>query len=85
LRNLIITDIDAVKPNDGGKRVAVPVAEGLFTSNGCLKASFGDDVSPEALLGKTAAEKTTGIRRIAFQIPEVPGGPCGRASRTHSS
>ena len=79
LRNLIITDIDAVKPNDGGKRVAVPVAEGLFTSNGCLKASFGDDVSPEALLGKTAAEKTTGIRRIAFQIPEVPGGPCGRS------
>ena len=79
LRTLIITDIDAVKPNDGGKRVAVPVAEGLFTSNGCLKALFGDDVSPEALLGKTAAEKTTGIRRIAFQVPEAQGGPCGRS------
>ncbi|MGN8113969.1 ATP-dependent nuclease [Labrys sp. 22185] len=79
LRTLIITDIDAVKPNDGGKRVAVPVAEGVFTSNGCLKALFGDDVSPEALLGKTAAEKTTGIRRIAFQIPEAQDGPCGRS------
>jgi len=79
LRTLIITDIDAVKPNDSGKRVAVPVAEGLFTSNGCLKALFGADVSPQALLGKTAAEKTTGIRRIAFQIPEAQGGPCGRS------
>lgn len=39
LRTLIITDIDTVKPNDAGKRVAVPVAEGLFTSNGCLKGS----------------------------------------------
>lgn len=79
LRTLIITDIDTVKPNDGGRRVAVPVAEGLFTSNGCLKASFGNDVSPEALLGKTAAEKTSGMRRIAFQIPETQGGPCGRS------
>jgi energy-coupling factor transporter ATP-binding protein EcfA2 len=79
LRSLIITDIDAVRPNDSGKRVAVPVAEGLFTSNGCLKALFGEDVSPEALLGKTAAEKTIGIRRIAFQIPEAQGGPCGRS------
>ena len=79
LRTLIITDIDAVRPNDGGKRVAAPVAEGVFTSNGCLKALFGDDVSPEALLAKTTAEKTTSIRRIAFQIPEAPGGPCGRS------
>lgn len=79
LRSLIITDIDAVRPNDGGKHVAVPVAEGLFTSNGCLKALFGHDVSPKALLGKTAAEKTTGMRRIAFQIPEAQGGPCGRS------
>lgn len=79
LRTLIITDIDAVRPNDSGKRVAVPVAEGLFTSNGCLKALFGNDVSPGALLGKTAAEKTSGIRRVAFQMPEAEGGPCGRS------
>lgn len=79
LRTLIITDIDAVKPNDAGKRVAVPVAEGVFTSNGCLKAWFGDDVSPEALLGKNAPDKTTGVRRVAFQIPEAAEGPCGRS------
>lgn len=79
LRTLIITDIDSVKPKADGKRVAVPVADGLFTSNGCLKALFGHDVSPVTLLGKTDAEKTAGIRRIAFQIPEVQGGPCGRS------
>lgn len=79
LRTLIITDIDAVKPNDGGKRVAVPVAKGVFTSNGCLKDLFGDDVSTEALLEKTPAEKTIGIRRVAFQIPEAQNGPCGRS------
>lgn len=79
LRTLIITDIDTVNPNDDGKRVAVPVAEGLFTSNGCLKALFGNDVSREALLAKSAAQKTVGMRRVAFQIPEVPGGPCGRS------
>ena len=50
LRTLIITDIDTVKPNDAGKRVAVPVADGVFTSNGCLKAWFADDVSPDVLL-----------------------------------
>lgn len=38
LRTLIITDIDSVSPNGTGKRVAVPVAEGTFTSNGCLRA-----------------------------------------------
>jgi putative ATP-dependent endonuclease of OLD family len=78
LRTLIITDFDAVKPNDSLKRVAVPVAEGTFTSNGCLKAWFGD-VSPEALLGKAESDKTIGIRRVAFQIPEADGGPCGRS------
>ncbi len=79
LRTLIITDIDTVKPNHVGKRVAVPVAEGLFTSNGCLKALFGNDISPQALLEKTSDEKTTGIRRVAFQTPELQGGPCGRS------
>ncbi|MBA4132927.1 MAG: ATP-dependent endonuclease [Hyphomicrobium sp.] len=79
LRTLIITDIDAVKPNNAGKRVAVPVAEGVFTSNGCLKALFGNDVSPEALLEKSADDKTTGLRRVAFQIPEAAEGPCGRS------
>jgi energy-coupling factor transporter ATP-binding protein EcfA2 len=79
LRTLIITDIDSVSPNGTGKRVAVPVAEGTFTSNGCLKAWFDADVSPAALLGKSEAEKTTGGRQLSFQVPEVDGGACGRS------
>ncbi|MBY3064477.1 AAA family ATPase [Rhizobium laguerreae] len=79
LRTLIITDIDSVTPNGSGKRVAVPVTEGTFTSNGCLKAWFDADVSPAALLGKTEAEKTTSGRRLSFQVPEADGGPCGRS------
>ena len=79
LRTLIITDIDSVKPNDNNRRVSVPVAEGLFTSNGCLKAWFGNEVSPVDLLAKTPDDKTANDRRIAYQIPEVDGGPCGRS------
>jgi hypothetical protein len=79
LRTLIITDIDAVKSNQNGKRVAVPVAEGEFTSNGCIKAWFENDVSPAALLAKTAVQKMVGLRRLAYQIPEADGGPCARS------
>jgi predicted ATP-dependent endonuclease of OLD family len=79
LRTLIITDIDSVKPNVNNRRVSVPVAEGLFTSNGCLKAWFGNDVSPADLLAKTPDDKTANGRRIAYQIPEVDGGHCGRS------
>jgi putative ATP-dependent endonuclease of OLD family len=79
LRTLIITDIDAVKPNAKGKRVAVPVADGEFTSNGCIKAWFENAVSPVSLLAKTPADKLVGARRLAYQIPEVDGGPCGRS------
>lgn len=79
LRTLIITDIDAVRPNDKKKRVAVPVADGQFTSNGCLKAWFGDDVSPVDLLAKTPDDKIANGRRLAYQIPEVDGGACGRS------
>jgi hypothetical protein len=79
LRTLIITDIDSVKPNDNNRRVSVPVAEGLFTSNPCLKAWFGNDVPPADLLAKTPDDKTAHDRRIAYQIPEDDGGPCGRS------
>ncbi|MFB2710496.1 ATP-dependent nuclease [Aeromonas veronii] len=79
LRTLIITDIDSVKPNKAEKRVACPVAEGMFTSNGCIKDWFEVDVTPAQLLAKTPAEKTHGIRRIAYQIPEIEGGPSARS------
>ena len=79
LRTLIVTDIDSVKPNADNKRKACPVAEGRFTSNGCLKDWFEADVTPAQLLTKTAAEKTKGVRHLAYQIPEVDDGPSGRS------
>lgn len=79
LRTLIITDLDSVAPNANNKRVAVPVAAGLFTSNACLKTRFGNDVSPAVLLAKADAEKCWEGRRLAYQVPEAQGGPCGRS------
>jgi putative ATP-dependent endonuclease of OLD family len=79
LRTLIITDIDAVKPNEEGNRKAVPVADGEFTSNGCIKAWFGNDVTPNQLLARTPVDKTVSSRRIAYQVPEADGGPCARS------
>lgn len=79
LRTLIITDIDSVKPNLDGKRKACPVAEGVFTSNGCIKEWFDPGVTPAQLLAKSPAEKTSGIRRLAYQIPEIDGGPSARS------
>ncbi len=80
LRTLIITDIDSVRPNDKNKRVAVPVADGQFTSNGCLKAWFGSsDVSPADLQAKTPDDKIANGRRLAYQIPEVDSDACGRS------
>lgn len=78
LRTLVITDIDTVAPN-GGKRVAVKVADGTFTSNACIKAWYTAEVSPAELLGKTPEEKVIEGRRLAFQVPEEDGGPCGRS------
>ncbi|MCE4552450.1 ATP-dependent endonuclease, partial [Xanthomonas hortorum] len=79
LRTLIVTDIDSVKPNEENKRKACPVAEGQFTSNGCLKDWFEPNISPTQLLAKTSVEKTKGARRLAYQVPDVADGPSGRS------
>ncbi|BDB17748.1 AAA family ATPase [Pseudomonas sp. PA-3-11C] len=80
LRTLIVTDIDSVKPNADRKRKACPVAEGLYTSNACLKDWFEAEVTPAQLLAKTPAEKTRGLTRLAYQVPEgVEPGPSGRS------
>jgi energy-coupling factor transporter ATP-binding protein EcfA2 len=75
LRCLIITDLDSIAA--GG--AACTVHEGTATSNACLKQWFtGGDCSPTALLARTDPEKVKNRQRIAFQRPEVNGGPCGR-------
>ena len=76
LRYLIITDLDSVVVV-GGPACAVHL--GTATSNACLKAWFvGGDCSLTGLLSKSDAEKVKNRQRIAFQRPEVDGGPCGR-------
>src|SRR3546814_1911999 len=75
LRTLIITDIDSVAPNASNKRVAVPVAQGTFTSNACIKEWFSPDVSPAQLLAKTRDEKISAGSCLAYQIPVEDGGP----------
>lgn len=78
LPTLIITDIDSVKPAPNGK--ACLVSEGTHTSNASLKGWFADDqVSPATLVSKTDADKTRGLLRLAYQVPEVAGHPCGRS------
>src|SRR3546814_14364918 len=64
---LIITDIDAVKPNAQGKRLAVHVEEVQFTSNGCIKAWFDNALSPAVLLAKAPVAKDVGGSRMASQ------------------
>jgi hypothetical protein len=76
LRTLIITDIDpATEP--GGN--SCPAHQGKTTSNACLKTWFpGDVCSPDSLKSKSKAEMVKGLKRVAFQRSETPGGPCGR-------
>ena len=78
LRTLIITDLDSVRPNGEGKRVACKVSEGAYTSNACLKEWFGDDISPADLIGKADDDKVSGARALAYQVPESAGDACGR-------
>lgn len=76
LRTLIITDLDSVVAPGG---TACPVHQGTATSNACLNTWFaGGACSPAALLAKDDAVKVKDCKRIAFQRPEVEGGPCGR-------
>lgn len=85
LKTLVITDIDTVRQNASNKWAACPVHLGLRTSNACIKSWFADPIaaeghpSPEFLLSVTTAQKIAGTKRLAFQLPETAGGPCGRS------
>lgn len=79
LRTLIVTDLDSAQKNAANKLVKCLVADGTKTTNGCIKDWFqAPDVAPADLLAKTADEKTDGIIRLAYQVPEEVGSPCGR-------
>jgi putative ATP-dependent endonuclease of OLD family len=84
LPTLVITDLDATKEttNKNGKKVwiACKVSEGQRTSNACIKDWFElPEVAPADLIVKTDADKTEGNLRIAYEVPEADGAPCGRS------
>lgn len=76
LRTLIITDLDAV--DEDSKKCKV--SESSKTSNHCIKKWFEDaDISPASLIQKPDLEKVCSIHRLAYQVPESDGAPCGRS------
>ena len=78
LHALIITDLDTVNAATDGS--ACKVSDGTGTSNACIKTWFVDAaIVPTALLAKEPEEKLSGIRRIAYQVPEKNGEACGRS------
>jgi putative ATP-dependent endonuclease of OLD family len=78
LHALIVTDLDTVNAANDGK--ACKASDGTGTSNACIKAWFGKGGTvPKYLLEKKPEEKISGIRRIAYQVPEKDGQPCGRS------
>lgn len=80
LRTLVITDLDSAKKGTEGMLNACRVAEGTHTTNACIKEWFKPaETTPSELIGKTAVDKTGGHRRLAYQIPEKVGTPCGRS------
>ncbi len=81
------------KQNKKGKTITTwdkcPVVEGERTSNAAIKEWFrpedtedkdGWQITPAELIAKTAEEKQSGYRRIAYQIAEKPGtNVCARS------
>lgn len=79
IKTLIITDLDAVRL-DGKKYKKCPCSQGERTSNSALQSWFGDNtISVEALIRKTAADKTRRFCRIAYQTPEDGSTHCARS------
>lgn len=88
LKTLIITDIDSVmEVTTSGNRkwVACPVHLGARSSNACINNWFEDPKDKDAKLGPTQllaakeGQKIAGKRRLAYELPESDGGPCGRS------
>jgi putative ATP-dependent endonuclease of OLD family len=79
---LIITDIDAGKL-EGGFYYNCLVSEATVSKNSSIRRWINDEVPGylpiEDVLGYSAADKTIENRRIAYQIPDAEGMPCGRS------
>lgn len=76
LKALVITDLDSIDSKKD--RTKCLVSQGDATSNACINTWFGGAAFAD-ICKKSAPEKVTGARRIAFQIPEAAGEPTGRS------
>jgi hypothetical protein len=72
---LIVTDIDAV----GQDRKKCRVANGHSTSNATLKSWLPGSADLQVLIAADDATKTEGRIRVAYQVPDQEGLPCGRS------
>jgi putative ATP-dependent endonuclease of OLD family len=82
LRTLIISDIDSVALNAKNRYAACPVHAGTRSSNSCINTwipNGGTLPTPAQLTLILDDQKVAGHRRIAYQVPELAGGPCGRS------
>lgn len=80
LRTLVITDLDSGKFNESKALSKCLVQDGTHTTNGCLKNWFQQpSISPAELIEKPQADKIHGIISLAYEVPEIPNGPCGRS------
>lgn len=81
LRTLIITDLDSVDVNNN--RTKCKVSEGTHSSNAAINRWFDPDGGNNPTIGdiqaKSAAEKTNGMRRLAYQVPHKEEDACGRS------
>ena len=81
LRTLIITDLDSVDGNNNRKKCKV--SEGTQSSNAAINRWFdpdgGNNPTLAVLQAKSAADKTSDTRRLAYQIPHTDGDACGRS------
>ncbi|CAL9391571.1 ATP-dependent nuclease [Streptomyces sp. enrichment culture] len=78
---LIITDLDPVDKS-GPKRGKCLVSEAGHTHNPSIKAWFSEtaDITVAELLQRAETDPPIagGSMCLAYQVPEEPGGPCGR-------
>ena len=72
---LIITDLDSIDE----ARKKCPVAAGHSTSNATLKSWLPGKSDLVEVRAATPEQCTEGSIRVAYQVPEVDGGPCGRS------
>ncbi|QTZ93787.1 ATP-dependent nuclease [Streptomyces auratus] len=80
LQTLVITDMDSARPGSSKQLEACCVQEGTATTNEGIKKWFAEnDMSPSDLLKQAADDlPVSGMRGLAYQIPESLEGPCGR-------